>query len=423
LTVETDTTQQQVQESIDNADLVISILAEFDSNTIAKTYEALGALPGPLRIAVMENDQRESPVPASSQADEEHTSAETVQKNAAVFHVSAPSTKPEGSTTGVLRTLTAYQSVLAMAEKLQSRGCCIVASKLETVTPEWIWQLAQPLFEGEADLVLPHYARRKFEGLLNNGIIAPLMRSLYGKRVNNPMGPDCAISRRLIQTMLESMASRNGNRRHPLASLTSTALCENLQVAEVHFGARIYPPADWTGMSSVLTDVLSPVFLDMERNAACWQRTRASAAVRAIGEPRNVAEDTAVPDTKRMIESFQLGNRELQEIWGLVLPPSTLFDLRKLAVLPVEQFRMSDELWVRIVYDFALAHRLRTISRDHLLRSLTPLYLGWVASYAHDLKVAGAASPEQRLERLSLAYEANKSYLVSRWRWPDRFNP
>jgi hypothetical protein len=421
LTVETDTTQQQVQESIDSADLVVSILAEFDSDAIAKTYEALRALPGLLRIAVMENDQRESPTPVASEAAEKRASAETAPNNAAVFHVSSPSAKPEGSTTGVPRMSAAYQTVFAMAEKLQARGCCIVASKFETVTPGWIWQLAQPLFEGQADLVLPHYARRKFEGLLNNGVVAPLTRALYGKRVNNPMGPDCAISQRLIQTMLETKGG--GNRRHPLASLTSTALCENLQVAEVHFGARIYPPTDWTGMSSVLADVLSPVLLDMERNAPCWQRTRVSAAVRAIGEPRAVAEDTGVLDTTRMIESFQLGNRELQEIWGLVLPPSTSFDLQKLAHLPVEQFRMSDELWVRIVYDFALAHRLRTISRDHLLRSMTPLYLGWAASYAHDLKVSGAASPEQRLERLSLAYEAGKSYLVSRWRWPDRFNP
>ena len=124
-----------------------------------------------------------------------------------------------------------------------------------------------------------------------------------------------------------------------------------------------------------------------------------------------------------MVESFQLGNRELQEVWGLVLPPSTLFELRKLARLPVEQFRIPDELWVRIVYDFAIAHRLRTISRDHLLRSMTPLYLGWVASYAQDLKASGAPTSEGRLERLSLAYEVGKPYLVSRWRWPDRFNP
>ncbi len=114
--METDTTQQQVQESIDSADLVVSILAEFDSDAIAKAYEALRALPGPLRIAVMENDQRESPAPVASETAEKHASAETTQKNAAVFHVSPPSTKPEGSTTGMPRMSAAYQSVFAMAE-------------------------------------------------------------------------------------------------------------------------------------------------------------------------------------------------------------------------------------------------------------------------------------------------------------------
>ena len=423
--METDPIPQQVQDPIESADLVVSILAEFDADFVTKTHDALRALPGPLRIAVVDNEQRQGPPPVSSEGAEKSSLEERAQKNAAVFHVAPPVTRPEGNATGVFRLLGAYRSVFAVTEKLNARGCCVIASKRETVTPGCVWQLAQPLFDGEVDLVLPHYTRRKFNGLLNNSIIAPLIRALYGKRVNNPMGPDFAASQRLIQTMIVTKAGGNaaGSRRHPLASLTPTALCENLHIKEVYCGARIYPPTDWTSMSSLLADVLGPVFLDMERNAPCWQRTRISSAVQAIGEPPAVGADTTTVDTGRMVESFQLGNRELQEIWGLVLPPSTLFELRKLARLPVEQFRMPDELWVRIVYDFCLAHRLRTISRDHLLKSMTPLYLGWVASYAQDLKASGATNPEGRLEGLSLAYEAAKSYLVSRWRWPDRFNP
>ena len=235
-----------------------------------------------------------------------------------------------------------------------------------------------------------------------------MMRALYGKRVNNPMGPDFGVSQRLFEKMLGAKAG--GNQFNLMASLTPTALCQNLQIIEVHFGSRIYPATDWSNMSSVLADVLTPVFVDMERNAPCWQRSRVSEPVRVIGEPLPLDQDSTAVDTRPMLESFQLGNRELQEIWSLVLPPATLFELRKLSRLSAEEFRMPDELWVRIVYDFALAHRLRTISRDHLLRSMTPLYLGWVASYAHDLTVAGAMSPERRLERLSLAYEAGKSY-------------
>jgi hypothetical protein len=118
-----------------------------------------------------------------------------------------------------------------------------------------------------------------------------------------------------------------------------------------------------------------------------------------------------------------LGARDLIEIWRLVLPTATLFELGKLSRLAAERFRIPDELWVRIVYDFALGHRLRTISRDHLLGAMTPLYLGWVASYALESESSSAVNVEQRLEQLALAYEAAKPYLVSRWRWPDRFNP
>jgi hypothetical protein len=54
---------------------------------------------------------------------------------------------------------------------------------------------------------------------------------------------------------------------------------------------------------------------------------------------------------------------------------------------------------------------------------MTPLYLAWVAGFARDAEAADAAGVEQILERLAIAYESAKSYLVSRWRWPDRFNP
>jgi len=399
-------------EQIDSADLVVGVLGESDPNAMAKMCDELRTVPGPLRIAVLHGDQQKGPPPVTSEA---------AQGRAFVFLVPSPLSKPEVPATGVLSMSETYQSIFAAAEKLQARGCCIIASKLEAVTPPWAWRIAQPLFETQADLVLPHYAPRKLEGLLNAGILAPITRALYGKRVNNPMGPDFGVSQRLFRQMLAAKAT--GNRLNSLASLTPTALSQNLQIIEVNFGTRIYPPADWSNMSSVLADVLSPVFVDMERNAAFWQRTRVSAPLPVLGEPFPLDQDSPAVDTRAMIESFQLGNRELQEIWSLVLPPSSLFELRKLSRLPVEQFRLPDELWVRIVYDFALAHRLRTINRDHLLRSMTPLYLGWVASYAHDLTIGGAMSPVRRLESLSLAYEAGKSYLVSRWRWPDRFNP
>jgi hypothetical protein len=126
-----------------------------------------------------------------------------------------------------------------------------------------------------------------------------------------------------------------------------------------------------------------------------------------------------------MLDTFQLAYSNLQEVWSLVLPPQSLFGIKKLSQLPPREFHIPDPLWARIIYDFILAWRLRTINRGHLLGALTPLYLAWAAS--HLLLTSGAGpqtiAPEAHIEAMAAAFEAEKPYLVSRWRWPDRFNP
>jgi hypothetical protein len=403
-------------EPVENADLVLGVLADVDQESLIALCDALRTLSGSPRIAALQDDRAASPAQTNSGA---------AKKIASPYLIPWPLPRADTPGSPLVSMAAAYQSVFAASEKLGARACCVIASKIENPTLGWIRQLVQPLLEDDFDLVMPHYALRKFEGLLNSSILSPLTRCLYGKRIHNPMGPDLGISQHLFQKMLatERSARAGGDPLNPLASIAPVALCNNLKVCEVHVGPRVYPPTDWMNISSLLSQILSPVLLDMERNASCWQRTRASIPVPAVGEPVVVAQDTGTVDISRLLESFHLGIRDLEEIWGLVLPASTLLELRKLSRLPLDQFRMPDELWVRIVFDFALAHRLRTINRDHLLKSMTPLYLAWVASYARDSESADAPALKQRLDRLSTAYESGKSYLVSRWRWPDRFNP
>jgi len=124
-----------------------------------------------------------------------------------------------------------------------------------------------------------------------------------------------------------------------------------------------------------------------------------------------------------MIESFRLGYQDLQGVWSQILSPAALLEYKKLSRLSETLFRLPDDLWARTVYDFGLAWHLRVMDRDHLLRAITPLYLGWAASSVLEMQTAGPEEVEARQERLCLAFELQKRYLISRWRWPDRFNP
>jgi hypothetical protein len=407
-------------ERIGGADLVVGILAtDPDCNAAAlrgMVREALGGLSKPVRTVVVCRNGAGEPASASLEpVDDSQSPAVSFFK----FSDPDPARAP-------LQTLTdAYETVLTVAGKLGARASGVLVSEPRTISaPSAVYRLFQPLLDLGFDLVMPRYNRQKTEGLLNRSILSPLSRSLYGERLQNPMGPDFGISGKLLQRILEREdGPRRGFQANPLASIVSNAASGGFHACESCLGVRVQAATNWPDLSTLMALVLGPVFLDVERNAALWQRVRGSKPVPWFGSPEPVSADAGPIDVQRMIESFQLGAHNLQEVWGSVLPPTTLLELRKLSRLPPALFRMPDDLWASIVYDFVLGHRLRTISRDHLLRSMTPLYLGWIASYAIELESAGPAEVEARMDRLAAVFEARKPYLLSRWRWPDRFNP
>lgn len=310
----------------------------------------------------------------------------------------------------------AQRALCSLAIELDVKVCILLHSDLSMLRADRLQLLRHPIIEKQSDLVLPIYPSRKFEGLLNHSILAPLARALYGKRVRYPLAQDFSCSSRMFEKLSETQ-------RDSLLWPATLAVLEEYQLCQVSVDAHHAAQTEGLELSTVLTSLVGSAFAEMETYAAQWQRVRGSQFPAAWGNTVQHASDGDPVDVKPLIDSFLIGSENLQEIWRLVLPPVTLLELKKLTRLSPEAFRMPDELWVRIIYDFALAHRLRTISRGHLLGALTPLYLGWVASYVQQVTAASPMAAEQRLEQLARAYEEGKPYLLSRWRWPDRFNP
>lgn len=312
-----------------------------------------------------------------------------------------------------------YSTLLRISRALGASACGILTSNAENITPQAVHSILEPVLEHGIDLQVSCYARHKFEGLINSGIAYPLTRALYGRRVQCPMSADLAFSK----TFVERLPLDAGLVRASASMWFPTfAVVHGLQIGEVHIGARATAPRNPADVSAVISEVLGSLYAAMEENAVFWQRTRGSQPVQTFGKPQVISEGTGVVDVSNMIEAFQLGYRNLLDVWSLFLPPETLVELKRLTRVPTERFAVADELWSRIVYDFGLGYRLRSISRDHLLRAMTPLYLGWVASYALEVRTATGEAAQERVEQLCRAFEAQKPYLVSRWRWPDRSN-
>jgi len=318
----------------------------------------------------------------------------------------------------------ALPTLLEIAIARDAPACALLEALPRPSDAGWLRALLEPVLAGGYDLVVPSYARGRLDGVLVTGIVYPLTRALFGQRLRQPLGRELVLSRRLAKHLLSETEWRTDP---ALAGgdlwCVTKALAREVRIAQVFIGPRPRPAAQPPDVSAALAGVLDILFHEMQVHAHHWQRTRGSEAVATFGEEHLAEERAATPSTAPLVDGFALGWRDLRPLWVSVLPPQALLALQRIPRTPPEAFRMADALWARVLYDFAVGWRFKAMDRRQLLRSLTPIYLGWVASFVNEVGPLGPAAADERVERLCAAFEDEKPYLISRWRWPDRFNP
>lgn len=320
----------------------------------------------------------------------------------------------------------ALRCLFAEARRLGAPGCAVLDARVRQIPSFWIERLARPILAGEVDFVAPYYRRHPLDGTITSAIAYPFQRALYGKQIRFPLVRDFACSGRLLGALLEGPDAEWPAELARVGAdvwLITRVLTGDYRIGQCFLGVPPVPASEGAPVAEVLPRVLGALFLEAERRAAFWQKVRRSVPVPIAGTPRAETPKPRVVEVGRALEAFRLGERNLQEVWRLILPPGARLELARLARRPEATFRFPDPLWARLVYDFALAHRLRVMNREHLLAAFVPLYLGWLAGFALELGPADPVRAEQRLEELGQRFEVEKPYLMARWRWPDRFNP
>jgi uncharacterized membrane protein len=408
-----------------SADIVLGILTHNNAETVGSgVRDALQGLATcfPARRSVIVHADGGSKDGTQEQAALAASSDGTLVQIAYTIY---PAQKISPESFGVPGKANGVQAIFSAAAGMNADVCAIVDLTVGIPTQGSIAALVRPVLENEIDFVAPRYVRHKYDAAILNGIVYPLTRALYGRRIHQPIGGDYAVSRKLVGYLTgQPWPDGDASSFDADAWIIVQTLCGGFRAAEAWLGPRVLSQHDHAPETSrILAQVLGSVFAEMNRSAGFWQRTRGSQAVPVFGPCIHPPDDPAPVDPGPMMQSFRLGYQNLQDIYRLILPPATLMELKRMCLEKAESCRFDDMLWARVVYDFALAWRTRAIDRDHLLGALTPLYLGWVGAWVSTVRNEAPEQVHARMEALCMAYETQKGYLISRWRWPDRFNP
>lgn len=340
---------------------------------------------------------------------------------------------PDATSTAAVPTLagdgiaghqSALSAVLREADRLGARAAALLSAGAHDESVDWLGLLLQPILEEGFDYVCPTYRRERLDGMLNTAIVYPLTRALFGRRLRQPAGGEAALSLALARALLAQPAWRQDPAYAGSdAWLVASVLAGPFRACQAWLGKWPGGAGPAEDASHALARIVGPVFQEMERHADRWQRVEGSEPVPSVGQAGVIDGGPVGVDVGALEDAFRLGIRELGELWGLVLPPGTLLSLRRAAAAPAGKSQVSDALWARIVYDFAVAHSTRVVERQQLLRSMTPLYLGWVRGFVEDVRELDGDGTEARVEALCSWFEREKPYAIARWRWPDSFNP
>jgi hypothetical protein len=321
-------------------------------------------------------------------------------------------------------TLTAadFVSAYQLADKNKACAILMLGPESGSLVSSALRALANAVLTGSTDLAVPCYELPPHAGLVNSAILYPLTCALFDSRVRFPLAVDLGLSLRMVER-LAGAAHRITTLNQGDAPLwpVNEAAVAGFSIGQFDVGPRLQPQPAGPDLNTILPLVTGSLFSDIDAKAAFWQRTRRLPPAFNAMPLAQAPDPNTAAEIAPMLQAFRLGYTNLRGIWTLVLPPNSLLGLMRLDATDAAAFRMPDSLWARIVFDFVLAYRLRTINRGHLLGALIPLYLAWVASHINI--TASGTDPEHHIEAVAAAFEADKAYLLSRWRWPDRFNP
>ena len=311
------------------------------------------------------------------------------------------------------------KNLLQKAVELDARAVIVVDVDASNITPWWIKNLGNPLFR-EFGFVAPLYLQHRFQGAITNTIVYPLTRSLYGRRVRQPIGGDFGISGELARLYLEDSFWENRASEYGIDIwLTTFAIIQGVPICQSFMGSpKAQTPPDPGGEAPPLFNhMVGNLFAMLGHYEKRWQGVKWSkpTAIFGFGSGGTGKVPDFAVNKEQLYTRFTESVTPMIDRWKAVLVPEVFSKLTEVAGIPPDRFDFPTQLWAKILFDYAVAFRRQTDQADGLLESLRPLYWGKVLSYVNKVDTMSTQQAEEYIEEECLIFEETKPYLLERW--------
>jgi len=311
----------------------------------------------------------------------------------------------------------ALRSIFEAALRLKVKACAVVDSDLRSITSDWVSYLLDPVMEKGFQFVAPVYMRHKYDGTITNNIVYNLTRTLYGKRIRQPIGGDFAFSYDVAKFYTEQEVWDTDVARFGIDSwMTTTAITNGFKICQSNLGVKIHDVKDPSlHLGPMFRQVVWTIFHLMEVYEDFWKATRGSSQVETFGMQGYAEPEPVRVNMDALLENFRVGFSQFGSLWRDVFSEECFREIEKASTIEKDAFLFPVDTWVLILYELAATFHVWQKNRNKLIDLMVPLYYARVASFVNMSRDMNSQQAEDLVEEQAQLFEDHKDYLLKVW--------
>jgi len=191
---------------------------------------------------------------------------------------------------------------------------------------------------------------------------------------------------------------------------------EGFDICQACMGLKLHnnkdPGSDLGAMFHQVCGTMFDLMKFYERN---WMQIQGSTPAPVLGEECKDEPEIAVVSYENLLGHFRNGFEEMADTWRLILRRENFREVERAYAMADEDFEFPSGLWVRSVYDFAIAYSYGPVGCNPVVDALTPLYCARTAHFVKKTEHLSSYEAEIEVERTAETFEALKDYLRHYW--------
>ena len=318
-----------------------------------------------------------------------------------------------------------FRNLFEFARDAGAQITVVVDADLRSITPAWIKYLGRPIEEGY-DLVTPLYSRHQFDGTITNHLCYPLVFSLAGADVRQPIGGDFAFSSKLCRHWLDQ--DWNEMIRHYGIDIfmSLTALFGDFRICQTGLGSKIHN-ASTPRLGQMFEEVIYTLFSLLHGFRSIWLKKDQMAAwdTDVIPVDRRGLEKMSEPEPLSVEDIVRLKvdcRREYEQYQELVRKYLNTYAYQKTYHMhSMDYYDLDIMLWSHIVYSlFYLFDGASETVKLEIINTLKPLYFERSITFNYLTYRYAVSFAEKEVRDQAMAFRCQKPYLLGLYAGRDR---